>query len=204
MKKITTLLDFIGYSVNDKLAFYKYSAIQLADALVFPMLPVPLATINLIIDDFEQAVLAAKDGARSLNSEMHDKEKIADDLFRTLALYVNKVADGDVTIILKSGFHASHQPIPFEKQAIALTHAEHSGSVNVVMKAVVGAVVYRVKFRIKVATGAVNAWVEAEITTVAHCLIDNLTPGSTYEFVFASVTSSGTSDYSEPLSIIVV
>ena len=204
MKKIRTLLEFVGYSVNDKLLFYKNSALQLADVLLFPNLPVPLATINKIIDDFEAAVLASKDGARSVNSDMHDKEQIADDLFRTLATYVDRVADGDVTIILKSGFHASKQPTPFEKQALAVTHAEHSGSVNVVMKAVVGAVVYRVKFRLKGATDIVNPWVEAEITTVAHCLIDKLMLGSTYEFVFASVTSTGTSDYSEPVSIIVI
>ena len=204
MKKITTLLDFVGFKVNDKLVFYKNGAVQLANTLLFPDLPVPLSTINKIIDDFEVAVLAAKDGAHSANSEMHDKEKIADDLFRKLAAYVDKIADGDETIILKSGFHASKQPIPFEKSALAVTHGDHSGTVNVVMKAVKGAVVYRIKYRLSVASGQVNPWIEVDISTVAKCIVGNLIPGSKYEFIFASVSSTGTSDYSDPFNIIVV
>jgi hypothetical protein len=204
MKVVKTLLDFILFPVNDKIEFYRYIALQLANTILFPTLDIPISTINAIIDDFEAAVLAASDGSQSAKAVMRDKEKIADNLFRKLALFVDKVADGDETIIIKSGFHASKQPTPFQKASIALNHGAHSGSINVVMRAVLGAVAYRVKYRLKTLLGPVGEWIEVDITTVAHCLIEDLIPGSKYEVIFASISSPGTSDYSEPVTIIVI
>ena len=65
MRRIKVLLDFMAYPVVEKVAFYRNISIQLADTTVFPTPDIPLATIKTVVDDFESAVLAAKDGAHS-------------------------------------------------------------------------------------------------------------------------------------------
>ena len=60
-------------------------------------------------------MFAAKDGSHTAVSVMHDKEKIADKTFHIVANYVDKIADGDETQILSSGFHGSKQPTPRQK-----------------------------------------------------------------------------------------
>ena len=75
MKISKAVLDFIEFKVNDKIEFYKNVALQLADISIFQELDVPLATINQIVNDFEVAILASKDGAHSAISERNDKEE---------------------------------------------------------------------------------------------------------------------------------
>ena len=203
MKKIKAKLDFVSFPVNDKIEFYKNVAVQLANTLVFPAPEVPLATIKTVVDNFEAAILAAKDGAHSAIAVRNDKEELADELFRVLVIYVNKVANGDETVIIKSGFNATKQPTPFQKPEIAVNDAEHSGSV-VVIKAVLGAAAYKIQYKKESVVGQISEWIEAEISPIATCLIENLMPGALYYFRFASISSAGTTDFCDPISKIVI
>ncbi len=204
MKKSKAVLDFIAYSVNDKVEFYRNAAIQLADVSTFPMIEVPITTINAVVDAFEAAVLAAKDGAHTAIALRNDQEQIADDLFRLLVTYVNKVANGDETIILKSGFHVSQQPIPFVKPDIAVNDGSRSGGVVVILKAVLGAVAYVLQYRHVNSLGELVEWGGPDVKTITHFDIDGLIPGAKYEFRFASISSAGTSDFSAAISKIVI
>ncbi len=204
MRRTKVVLDFMIYPVVDKVAFYRNISIQLADTSIFPNLPVPLATIKAIIDDFESAVLAAKDGAHSVIAMRNDKERITDDLFRELAGYVNKVANGDETIIIQSGFHASKQPVPYQKPELAIYDGTHSGSVLLKIKAIEGAVAYIWQYIQEATPNAESVWITLNTSTVGHFQIDHLIPGVTYSFRFASISSDGTSDFCTPVSKIVI
>lgn len=57
------------------------------------------------------------------------------------------MANGDETIIIQSGFHASKQPTLFQKPELAVKHGAHSGSVIINIKAIPGAVAYRCQYR---------------------------------------------------------
>ena len=204
MKRIKALLDFIIYPVVDKVAFYRNISIQLADTSIFTALEIPIATIKAVVDDFESAVLEAKGGAHSAIAVRNDKEKAADDLFRFLVNYVNKVANGDETIIIQSGFHASKQPTLFQKPELAVKHGAHSGSVIINIKAIPGAVAYRCQYTTDAAPSAATVWIEVDISTTTTIQIDHLIPGTTYSFRYASISSAGTSDYSRPITKIVI
>ena len=73
MRRIKVLLDFMAYPVVEKVAFYRNISNQLADTTVFPTPDIPLATIKTVVDDFESAVLAAKDGAHSAIAVRNNK-----------------------------------------------------------------------------------------------------------------------------------
>ncbi len=204
MRRTKAVVDFMTYPVVEKLPFYKNVAIQLADTNIFSNLPVPLATIKVIIDDFESALLAAKDGAHSAIAIRNDKEIVADELFRELSVYVNKVANGNETIIIQSGFHASKQPTPYQKPEIAAYDGAHSGSVLLKIKAIEGAVAYIWQYVQEATPTSASVWVTVNTSTVANFLIDHLTPGLVYSFRFASISSDGTSDFCTPISKVVI
>ena len=204
MKRIKALLDFIIYPVVDKVAFYRNISIQLADVSIFKAPEIPIATIKAVVDDFESAVLEAKGGAHSAIAVRNDKEEAADDLFRLVVNYVNKVANGDETIIIQSGFHVSKQPTLFQKPEIAVYDGPHSGSVLLKIKAIEGAVAYIWQYVQEATPNSASVWVTVNTSTVAHFQIDNLIPGVAYSFRYASISSDGTSDFCTPISKIVI
>jgi len=200
MRRIKVVLDFMVYPVVEKLPFYKNITIQVADASLYPNLPVSLATIKAALDDFESALLAAKDGGHTAIAVRNDKEKIVDELFRDLASYVNKVANGDETIIIKSGFHASKQPSSHQKPEFTVSDGVHSGSVILKIKAIQAAVAYIWQYVQEGSPNAASVWVTVNTSTVTTFQIDNLTPGLIYSFRFASISVDGTSDFSSPIT----
>jgi len=204
MRRIKVVHDFMTYPVVEKVPFYRNIAIQLADTSLFPTLPVPLATIKAVIDDLENALLAAKDGAHSAIAIRNDKEVIADELFRDLAAHINTLASGNETIIIQSGFHASKQPTAHQKPEIAVYDGPHSGSVLLKIKAIEGAVAYIWQYIQEATPNSAAVWITVNTSTVANFQIDHLTPGLAYSFRFASISSDGTSDFCTPVSKIVI
>ena len=164
----------------------------------------PLASIKTVIDDLENALLAAKDGAHSAIAIRNDKEVVVDELFRDLAAYINTLANGDETIIIQSGFHASKQPIAHQKPEIAVFDGPHSGSVLLKIKAIEAAVTYIWQYIQEATPNSASVWITVNTSTVAHFQIDHLIPGVAYSFGYASISSDGTSDFCTPVSKIVI
>jgi len=204
MKKSKAVMDFISLSVNDKLEFYRNVSLQMANTVIFPNLVIPISTINAKLDAFEATILAAKSGAHSAIADRNDQELICDDVFREIVNYVNVVSNGDETIIIKSGFNSSKQPSTFVKADMAVNDGLHSGSVLIVLKAVLNAVAYIVQYRRIDLIGSSGDWISVDFRTVANFQIDGLFAGGTYEFRFASISALGTSDYSNLVKKIVI
>ena len=137
---IVAKLDFIQLNNALKLVFCRNVSSKLANVAIFPTIDIPIATINTLIDEFETAILNAKDGSHIAALLLQDKVKQINEMFHLLVNYVNKVAKGDETIIAQSGFNASKVPTPHQKAEIAVKSGASSGIVIVDIKAVKGAV----------------------------------------------------------------
>jgi len=87
------------------------------------------------VDALEKTIVAASDGGRTRISEMHDQEKLTDTIFRNLAAYVDRIAAGDKSTILSSGFHETKQPTYKPKAIISIYNGTHSGSLIIKGKA---------------------------------------------------------------------
>ena len=107
MKTIKVLLDFATFSVTEKVTFYRNIIDKLTDNPAFTNPDVPLSEVKSIVDQFEASIVAARDGSHLAVSTMHDHEKTTVSVFKALAHYVDKIADGNVTLIWSSGFHQS-------------------------------------------------------------------------------------------------
>jgi len=199
MKKLKVLLAFIQLSVVEKIAFYRNVIIKLTDNRLFVNPDASLETAQAAVDKLESSFLASRDGSHTAVATMHADEVAADTIFRTLATYVDRIADGDEVKILSSGFQISKQPIVAQKPALAVENGLHSGSVKLIAKAVDRAGAYIWQYSLDGAE-----WVVGGNSTASTFLLEGLTVAKKYYFRVAAVTPTGTTDFTATVAKVVV
>ena len=130
MKKV--LLNFTHHSLKTKVSDYHNVIAKLTGNPTF-MSPDPtLAEALALLTQLEAAIVSASDGSHTAISALHDYELATDKVFRGLALYVDKIADGDETKILSAGFQANNDRAPRVKVPLLANDGSHSGCVNLI------------------------------------------------------------------------
>ncbi len=203
MRKPIVVLDFIYNSVSEKVIFYRNVNDKFFGNVLFSKPDVTSVEAIAAVDALETAILAAKDGGHTAISARHDAEKKADEIYRKLANYVDRIAAGDETSILSSGFHVSKQPVIKPKPELVALDSEHSGGVKLVGKAKERGAAYRWQMSKVSDDGTDGVWVDIDTTTRASIEVSGLEIMKRYKFRYAVVTPDGTSDYCEPVSKII-
>ena len=204
MKTIKVLLDFATFSVTEKITFYRNIIDKLTDNPAFTNPDVPLSEVKSIVDQFEASIVAARDGSHLAVSTMHDHEKTTVSVFKALAHYVDKIADGNVTLIWSSGFHQSSQPTPHKKPTLAVSDGMTSGSVKLVDKAIDKAGSYIFQMAKDTLPSSDNQWLPITTTTYSYFTVEGLSPASYYYFRVAAVTPEGIQDFCQPVEKLVI
>jgi hypothetical protein len=204
MKKVKVVLDFIKLAVVEKIAFYRNVIVKLTGNTTFPTPDVSLTDTKAAVDNLETSFLAARDGSHTAVSIMHDNEAAADAIFRLLAAYVDRVAAGDETKILSSGFHESKQPVSIQKATLSVNDGVNSGSVKLVAKAVEKAGAYIWQYAKDTLPETESGWTVAGTGTRCTFELSELTVAAKYYFRVAAVTPDGTTDFSAPVLKVVV
>lgn len=204
MKKIKVLLSFTRLAVAEKIAFYRNVIAKLTENRVFPNPDVSLETAKTAVDKMETSYIASKDGSHTAVAMLHADEQAADDIFRTLAAYVDRIGNGDETNLLSSGFQISKQPTPIQKATLAVEDGTNSGCVKLVAKAVEKAGAYIWQYSKDLLPAEENGWVNAGTSTRSYYDVEELAVAARYYFRVAAVTPEGTTDFSSPVTKIVV
>ena len=204
MKIIQTKVDFIQFSHTQKVGFYRNVVDKFTGNPRFLTPDISMLEASAAVDALENAIIVASDGGRTSISEMHDQEKLTDTAFRSLAAYVDRIAAGDESTILSSGFHESKQPIYTPKAILTMVDGAHSGSVIFKGKANPRAGAYH----FQMCKGSIplteDGWVLCGVSTSANFELSGLDVMCLYYFRIAAITPDGLTDYSEPVSKIVV
>ena len=200
MKTIIALLDFVTIPIKTKPTYFKNVITHLTNNPVYTTPDIPLETLQLAVDNLELAILAAADGSHPAISAMHDSADAATLLFKNTVGYVNRIANGDLTKILSSGFNASSQPAARDKQVLTLSDGPRSGTAKATTQPVEHAGAYSWEKRITSAAGVQGVWGPAGLTTQANILIEGLEVGSILEVKVLAVTTTGVTDFCVPVS----
>jgi len=176
---------------------------QLYGNPLFTIPDIPEAEAIAMVDALEAAMQAAKEGGPTAMSALHDAAERADTLYRNLAHYVERIAVGDETSILSSGFHISKQPVITPKPELAALDGEHSSDVKLVAKAKERGTAYQWQMSKESDDGTQGVWVDIGTTTRATIEVKGLEVMKRYKFRYAIVTPDGTSDFCEPVSKII-
>ena len=129
MKKSKVTVDFIKYSPVNKASHYHTVIDHMTNNPLFPTPDASMIDAQKAVDALDKAIMAAADGGHLAISAMNDAIAAADAVFRILAAYVERIALGDETSILSSGFHFSKQPVFANKETLVAKDGSHTGSV---------------------------------------------------------------------------
>lgn len=108
IRKPSVSMDFKRLSIPEKVIFGQNVFEQItANAAIFPTPDVDLATLQSKNDTLADTAEAAESGDHAKVSAMNDAERDWDTTFGTEADYVDRIANGNETIILQSGYSAT-------------------------------------------------------------------------------------------------
>ena len=116
-----------------------------------------------------------------------------------MARYVDRKANGDSAIILGAGFNIAKQPASPARPEFSAEQGDKSGSAYIQRKRVTGAHAYIWQQSFD----GVN-WTTAQTTAQASVELTGLTPLTKYWFRVAVVTVTGTSDFSDSVTLVVL
>jgi len=199
MKKSKVLLDFIKLSVGEKIAFFRNIIIQMTSNVLFPKPDVTLEVLTPMVDKLDSDYAASRSGSHAMVKVMRQTEQNVDNAFRKLAIYVDRTADGDPAIILKSGFNVSKQREPSIRDSFIVQAGANPAEVILNRKAQPGAKSYIWQYRSGALPGIDQSWVFAGFSTQARFVVKGLESGSKYWFRVAAITINGTGPWSEPV-----
>jgi len=202
MKKV--LLNFVHHSLKIKVSDYHNVIAKLTGNPTFPTPDPSLADTEALLTQLESAIVSASDGSHTAISALHDCEIATDKAFRGLALYVDKIADGDETKILSAGFQANKDRTPRVKVPLLANDGSHSGSVNLISDTHVQGCAYIFRVSKDVLPTDASGWTVVATVAQSKYEVSGLVVGCYYYFDVAIVTPTGTTDFCAPVKKLVV
>ncbi|MEO7932832.1 MAG: hypothetical protein ABIT76_06715 [Chthoniobacterales bacterium] len=171
----------------------------------YPATDSGIAEVITLNTEFKQATIDAVGGGVVLTAIRNTKRANLINRVRLLALYVEMTCQGDMDILLSSGFTAQKTdrtpsavlPAP---RVLSIKPGANSGTVALKLEPQ-EALIYNWRCYLASAPGQYTLLPQ---TSSANALFPELTPGLMYCFQGNSVNSAGTSDWSVPYSQIVL
>ena len=166
-----------------------------------PTLPVVTTALNKYIS----AIAAAADGGIALTAAKNAARTELTTLLRNLASYVQVACKGNLEDLLLSGFppqKSNRAPIGVlpAPANVTVNLGPRTGELDSKANPVTGAAIYN--WRLTASGQTVP--LQTQQTTAASTTFDNLTPGTVYTVEVNAVGSAGPSDWSQPVSQMVV
>lgn len=199
MKKIRVLMEFIRYAVAVKIDFYRTVITRLTGSTTFKTPDVELTVLTSVVDKLAADYHDAQSGLYEAKAAVRKSEAAADDKFRLIAKYVDRIADGDESIIRKAGFNASRQPEPTKKSLFSVETGNNPGEAILHCRAFPGARSYTWQYCSGVMPAKDADWKFAGTTTQIMFTVSNLESLKTYWFRVSPVTSEGMQPWIGPV-----
>jgi hypothetical protein len=203
MRKNTVVLDFLKFSVPNKIVFGRTVLSKMILIAIFANPDTPYATGTEIVNKLEKYYMSSRGGDHEQVALMHQADEEFDDYFRKLAYYVDRVADGDEAIILSSGFHLAKQPVPSERPEFTAEAGDTPGSIGLKRKAVPGATSYVWEYYVGAEAPTEDKWLFAGSTAQASYEMNGLNSGDKVWFRVAAVTRDGMQPFTDPIMKVV-
>lgn len=199
MKKDHAVLDFVKAPIAIKIETGRSVEIKMRPNPIFAKPDVSFDDLKASTDLLETRNVASLNGGKEATALLHQAEEDWVNKMRLMARYVDRIADGDSAIILGAGFNLAKQPTPAARPEFSVEQGEKSGSVVLQRKRVDGARSYIWQQSIDG-----NEWITTQTTAQASVELTGLTPLTKYWFRVAAVTITGTSDFNDPVTQVVI
>jgi len=149
--------------------------------------------------------IKAKDGSKVKNQAVIDQAEVVYAMLKLLVFYVNVVADGDMGIILQSGFDCNNDPVQHGVPAKALIKRIEDGSTTCSAKIYMGALADADRYKVETTTTPDDAesWETAlDFGSLNRLEIKDLVAGQKIYFRVYGGNTHGWGSASEPVAFI--
>jgi hypothetical protein len=201
MQNIKVALGFTRLSDGDLSGFTSNVIKCMTGNSTFAKPPVALTDLSKLQATFDTAVAAAMDGGTALTVAKNAARDALLSALRKIAAYAQIVADGDMTVLLASGFSAvktgRSQQTKLDSPLILGVENEGTTKLTVRLQPVNNARSYEVR----AINGAATPAASVISTQARRIVVGNLTPGTTYNLSARAIGGSeGFSEWSDPVS----
>jgi hypothetical protein len=164
-----------------------------------------LAEVKTKLEDLETKNTAAMDGGRTPHAQMMNSKQMLLEALRSLGLYVEKVANGDLAIMLSSGFPVSSVPSAADRPDFWAAYGTNSGEILIGCKAFPKSRSYVWQRYLGDAPPTDdNQWIWCGVSTKARFGLTGLQRGKVVWLRYCAVTADGMQSWSNTISIMVV
>ena len=200
----------IGFVQTDSDAQLRTDATTIVTSMTNnPTYPSPtpaLGAVTTAANEFSLAIANAANGGREMTAIKNAKRAVLGALLRELCSYVAVACQGDMAMLLASGFPiqkptrtpAGVLPAPATP---VLSLGARTGELAAVTSRMTNAYTYN--WRVALATSP-TLYVQTPQTTAARTVFAGLTPGQTYGVEVHAVGSAGPGDWSDATQLMVV
>jgi len=199
MHKYKIKLDFAYYPVPILIEFSGNTVTQMDKNPLFPTPDVPLTEVTTATSLLATKFKASRNKGKSEISDMHDAQDALIALLYKQVDYVSKIAAGNHTIILKSGFVPTNDPSPALRPEFKVIVGAEDGQVILIHKAVKEAGAYLWQYVADPMPADDKLWVLAGVSIQTKCVIENLDSGVKFWFRVTPITRKGPLPHSEPI-----
>jgi hypothetical protein len=204
MKKSKVLLNFVKLPTAKKIQFYKNVIDCLTNHPAFKSPDVAIAELVSKVNTLEKDYEASMGGDHSNVTVMHQSREAADEVFRQEAHYVERIAKGDVSLILYSGFEATAPPkASYNKPLFMVKAGEEPGVMLLSCKAIKGAKAYLWQYSVGILPDKDKDWLFAGASTQVQYKMVDLESGTKCWFRRAPITVDGFGPWSNPVMKVV-
>jgi hypothetical protein len=166
--------------------------------------PIPtLAAVQAAIDDLEEAEVIALMRTRGAAAARDAKRAVLVSLLEPLRAYVQTIADANPengpAIIESAGFTLRKIPV-MPPRGFKVERGAVSGTVKLVVPATARRAAYDWQYSVD----GGKTWLEIVSTLQSRTEVTGLTPLTTTQFRYRTLTKTGRSDWSQPASIVVL
>ncbi len=110
MIKKRVKINFVRIPTEMIIELARYIISKMTGNMYFLIPDPPLAELIALVDDLEVKNTLALEGRRQARAEKKDARVLLNEILHRLGLYVSKIANGNETIMISSGFPVSKDP----------------------------------------------------------------------------------------------
>jgi hypothetical protein len=199
MRRFKVIIDYTKLTPLQLVELARNSVLKMgANADVFVTPDVEYVTLNACADILEKTIHDAQGGDIGKAAIMNGAAKDLLKLLRKQAMYVEKIADGDEAIILKSGFSMSRVPKTKRIVEFSATNGKRSGEMLLRHKSVKGVKTWIWEYSLNG-----TDFIHAGFSTRARFLVKGLTPVTRCWFRSSYVNTEGQSEWSNVINDVV-
>ena len=204
MKKDHVVLDFVRDPIPQKIETGHNVEAQMRQNPIFVKSDVPVDDLKLCNDLLQSRYVASIGGGKEETILLHQAEEAWVDKMRKIAMFVDRIADGDGAVIVSAGFNLAKQRSASSRPEFCVEMGERSGSVSLRRQRIDGARSYIWQCYIGETPGNEAEWVTVQITSQASVELTGLKPLTKYWFRVAAVTIQGTTAFCSPIMQVVI